>query len=92
LPQRDALTHPAVERAEVLLDLAKIGYQRARKLDELLEALFQRCVVEQRQVTVAHARDLRIDLITPAFQLSDAHGGIGLAAGIDLPQQLEQGQ
>jgi hypothetical protein len=28
--------------------------------------------------------------VAPALQLSDAHGRIGLATGIDLPQQLEQ--
>ena len=60
-PERDALAHPAVERPEVLLDLAKVGEDLARHLHELLKAVLERGIVQQREITSPHVLDLGVD-------------------------------
>ena len=92
LPQRDALAHAAVELAEVVLDLAEVGEQLARALHELLEAVLDRGVVEQRDVAGEHARHLGVDLVALALQLGDAPRGVGFAALAHLLEQREEGE
>jgi hypothetical protein len=62
-PQRDLLAHAAVEQAEVVFHLAEIGQQLARQLLELLEAVLDRRVVQQRHVAGQHAGDLGVERV-----------------------------
>ncbi len=64
-----------------MLDLAKIGQQLPRGQHELLEAILQRRVVQQRQVAGADAGDLGIDLVPALLELRNAQLRVGLAAG-----------
>ena len=92
VPQRDAFTHPPVEAAEVVLDLAEVGQQLARERRELGEALLHRGIAEQRHVAGLDPRDLGVDLGALAVQLGQPHLRVGLAALVHLAQQVEQGQ
>jgi hypothetical protein len=89
-PQRDLLAHLAVELAEVVLHLAEVGQQLARQLLELLEAVLDRRVVQQRHVAGQHAGDLGVERVALLAQVLDPLDGVGLGAGADLLQQREQ--
>ena len=85
-PQRDLLAHLAVELAEVVLHLAEVGQQLARQLLELLEAVLDRRVVQQRHVARQHAGDLGIQLVALLAQILDPLDRVGLGARADLLQ------
>ena len=89
-PERDAFPYLSVQPPEVLLHLAKVGEEVARHLHELLEAVLERGVVEQREIAGAHAFDRGVDLVAPLAELGDARLRIRLGALAHLPQQLEQ--
>jgi len=75
-----------------VLDLAEVGQQLARQLLELLEAVLDRGVVQQRHVTREHARDLGVELVALLAQLIHALERVGLGAGADLFQQRKEGE
>ena len=92
LPERDALAHPAIERPEVLLDLAKVGEKLSCHLHELLEAILERGIVQQREVAGPHALDLGVDRVPSPMKLRDPRLRVGLGALAHLPEELEQGE
>ena len=52
-----------------MLYLAKVGEQLPRKLHELLEAIPDRGIFQQRHVAGQHPRDLGVNIIPPLIQL-----------------------
>ena len=71
--------------AEVVLDLAEVGEQLACA-HELLEAVLDRGVVEQRDVAGEHARAISASISSLALQLGDAPrpGSVSLPSPICL--------
>ncbi len=90
LPQRNTFAHSPVQLAEVVLHFAEVGEQLARPLHELLKAILQRRVIQQRHIARQHASDLGIDLIAFSVQFGNALGRIGLTTLAHLLEQVEQ--
>ena len=91
-PHRNALPHPAVQHAKVVLHLAEIRQQIARQAGELLKPVFQRGVVQQRHVAAGHQGDFCVNRVAALVQFSNARLGVGVAALAHLLEQLKQGQ
>ena len=93
VPQGDAFTHPPVQSAEILLDLAKIGEQiRAPAALNCWKRSLSCGVIEQRNIACLRAGDLGIDVIASFLQLRDARLRIAFAALAHLLEQFEQRQ
>ena len=60
-PERDALAHLAIEVAEVLLHLAKVGQQCARGLLDLQEAVAKLTRLQDRHLSSLDRVDLRVE-------------------------------
>ena len=90
VPQGDAFAHAPIQLAKVVFHFAKVGQQFTRTLHELLEAVFERGVVEQRHIADLNARHFGIDTVTLLLQVGHAFGGVGLAALADLLEQVKQ--
>ena len=90
LPQRDALAHTPVQLAKIVLNLAKVGQQLPRTLRELLKAVLQRGVVQQRHIARLHPGDFGVDFSALFLQLGDALGRVGFAALAHLFEQVKQ--
>jgi hypothetical protein len=89
-PQRDALAHPPVQGAKVLLHLAKVGEQVPGQLLELQETVLHRHLVQQRHITTLNARNFSVDLGATPVELGEAGIGVGFAALAHLAQQRKQ--
>jgi hypothetical protein len=59
---------------------------------ELLKAVLDRRVVQQRHVASQHAGDLGVERVALLAQVGEPLGRVGLGAGADLLQQREQRQ
>ena len=91
-PGGDAFAHLAIEVAEVLFHLAKIGQQAARAGVDFQEALAHSRIVHQRDFAGSNPGDLLVQRRLALFQFEDARLGIGLTALDHLSQQLEDRQ
>ncbi|OIQ73250.1 hypothetical protein GALL_451160 [mine drainage metagenome] len=90
VPQGNALTHRAIQRAKVVLHLPKIRQQLTRQAGELLKAVFERGVVQQGHVALHHPGNFCVDGITLFVQLGDAGLRIGFTAIAHLFEQTKQ--
>ena len=80
LPRGDPLPHLAVQVAEILLHLAKVGQQGPGGVDRLEKRSRSWVRVHEVHASGPDRLDFRVDGRPAALQLFDAHLGIGLAA------------
>jgi hypothetical protein len=91
-PRGRLASYPAVEIAEVLLDLAQVTQQFTGRRDRLRIPLANRGLVQATGGTRTQGIDLFIDLGALPFQRREAHVRIGSSTGGDLPQQIADRQ
>ena len=85
-------SYPAVDIAEVLLDLAQVTQQFTGRRDRLRIPLANRGLVQATGGVRTQGIDLFIDLGALPFQRREAHVRIGSGTGGDLPQQIADRQ
>jgi hypothetical protein len=89
LPGRDLFARAAVERAEILVEGAKIGQQLTRSGRHVQEAFAHLGRFHQFQVAFADPGDVGIDVGLALLKFGDAGTRIQLGAVDDLLEQVE---